>query len=311
MPKTWKILFLLLLVLLFCLAPCARALEIDGSGQLGSFRGALEVGCGNDPRQAVLTLELTNTASAEHGRRITGWYLNNPGGRIASVTMADSAFSLLGGPVFRNSIDASPAGYYDIGAELEAEPEAAGESPAGAGDDRAGTAEEPGGIAAGQTGRFKLILHGTDLADLNADSFTGERPEGGECFLAVRFGGPADEETEMVTAGRVFETEAVVTPAGGSSIPRGYALQPNYPNPFNASTNIGFQIPSAGHVSLTIYDVLGRKVRYLVDRRQEAGNYIARWNGRNDQGQVVKSGVYFCVFEAGSQRQTVKMVLSR
>lgn len=287
MPKTWKMLSSMLIVLLVSLTPRAGALEIDGTGNLGSFRGTLQVRSGENDHQAVLILELTNTASPGNDAVITGWYLNNPGMKISSVTMADSAFALVGGPVFRNGIDVSPVGYYDIGLSI------------------------PGGLASGQTRNFQLILQGTDLKDLDASSFAEERPEGGECFLAVRFAGPVADETETVTASPVMEPQTVVTPAGGSSIPRGYALQPNYPNPFNASTNIGFQLPSGGHVSLTIYDVLGRTVRRLVDRRQEAGNYIACWNGRNDQGQVMKSGVYFCVFESGSCRETIKMVLSR
>jgi|GEM_PF-2081469 len=322
MPKTLRMLCSLLIVLLVSLAPCARALEINGSGTLGSFRGTLEVRCGDDGRQAVLTLELTNTASPGDDAVITGWYLNNPGGRITSVTMPDSIFALLGGPVFRNSIDASPAGYYDIGAEVTSGPAAAGENSgshdANPAEGSAKTAESPaiitagpGAIAAGRTQSFQLILQGADLQGLDADSFADERPEGGECFLAVRFQGSAEEEAETVTASRVSSPETVVTAAAGSSIPRGYALLPNYPNPFNASTNIGFQIPAAGHVSLTIYDVLGRVARRLVDQHQQAGNYIARWNGRDNHGKVMKSGVYFCVFESGSCRETIKMVLSR
>jgi len=302
MPKTWRILCPFCIVLLVCLATCTDALQIEGSGSLGAFEGTLEVSRGDEGQQAVLTLELTNAASPGDDAVITGWYLNNPGGRITSVTMMDSVFVLLGGPVYRNSIDASPAGYFDIGGVVEEDPVNTGERT-----DRAAFE----GIEPGQPRRFQLILRGGDLESLDANSFTAERPEGGECFLAVRIQRSGADEAEIVPASRVFDPETMVTPAAGSSMPRGYALLPNYPNPFNASTNIGFQLPSSGHVSLIIYDVLGRMARRLVNRHQEAGNYIARWDGRNDQGRVMKSGVYFCVFESGSSRETIKMVLSR
>ena len=299
-----------------------QALEIGGTGDRGSFQGTLEVLRGDDGRQTILTLELTNAASPGAEATITGWYLNNPGGRITSVTMSDSTFTLLGGPVYRNGIDASPVGYYDIGGAVPAQAaegsaKISGSSadsaadPGDAGDGSAGSANLRAGIAAGQTRRFQLILRGTDLKNLDADRFAGEAPEGGEHFLAVRFQGPAAGETEIVPAALVSAPEAVVTAAPGASIPRSYAILPNYPNPFNASTNIDFQLPAGGHVSLTIYDVLGRTVRHLVDGHQEAGNYIARWDGRDDRGKVMKSGVYFCVFESGSFREVIKMVLSR
>jgi hypothetical protein len=323
MNRSTRVTWLAVLFLLIGLVPCAQTLEIGGTGSRGAFQGTLQVRCGEDGRQAVLTLELTNSTSPGDGLTITGWYLNNPGGTISAVAMADSVFALLGGPVFRNSIDASPAGYYDIGAAASGEEEAAGKNSAGAGSaaagestagdghDSAGRTADCAGIAAGRSRRFQLVLRGTDLKSLDADRFAGEAPEGGEHFLAVRFQGPAAGEIEIVPAGPVSQPEAVVTPAAASSVPRGYALQPNYPNPFNASTNIGFRLPAGGHVSLTIYDVLGRTARHLVDQHQEAGNYIARWDGRDDRGKVMKSGVYFCVFEAGSCRETIKMVLSR
>jgi hypothetical protein len=242
-------------------------------------------------------VELTNTTYSGTGGTITGLFLNNPGGIISTVTISDSGCVLLGSPAFRNGIDASPAGYYDLGASLGDRGDDAGDRPAG--------------IASGQTKSFHFTLSGVGLDGLNEYSFVEETPEGGDHFLAVRFDGFPGGESETVPANQVSAPETVVTPTAGSSVPQHYALLPNYPNPFNATTNIGFQLPASGHVALTIYDVLGRTARHLVDARQAAGSYIARWNGRDDQGCVLKSGVYFCVFESGSYRQTIKMVLSR
>jgi hypothetical protein len=294
--------FLLFILLSICLIPCSWGAQFSGTGDRGSFRGTLDYRCGDDGQRAVLTFELTNTTSPGCDAVITGWYLNNPSGKISSVVMSDSTFVLLGEPVFRNGIDASPAGYYDIGASLQSD---------FGGDGLPGIAASPAGIVDGQSRIFQLVLRGTDLKELDTESFIEEAPEGGDHFLAVRFEDLSDGGGETVPADQISEPESVVSPVADVSVPRSYALLPNYPNPFNASTNIGFKLPNAGHVSLIIYDVLGRTARHLVDAHQEAGSYTAHWNGRDDQGHMLKSGVYFCIFEAGSCRETIKMVLSR
>jgi hypothetical protein len=104
--------------------------------------------------------------------------------------------------------------------------------------------------------------------------------------------------------------DPVLVSADGS-MPASYGVMPNYPNPFNASTSIAYQIPTAGHVSLVIYDVLGRKVRQLVSSHQKAGSHTVQWDSRDDKGREVKSGVYLYIFEAGSFSETRKMVLTR
>ena len=102
-----------------------------------------------------------------------------------------------------------------------------------------------------------------------------------------------------------------VLASAATAVPGTYSLMPNYPNPFNASTVIGYQLPVSGQVTLAIYDVLGRKVRTLLNAYREAGNYTARWDSEDDRGGELKSGVYFCVFETGDFSQTRKMVLTR
>lgn len=99
--------------------------------------------------------------------------------------------------------------------------------------------------------------------------------------------------------------------AASSSVPRQYKLSPAFPNPFNVSTAIGYQLPSAGQVTLTIYDVLGRKVRHLVDGSQKVGHYTISWDGKDDTGQELKSGVYFCIFEARKFSETMKLTMTR
>jgi len=93
--------------------------------------------------------------------------------------------------------------------------------------------------------------------------------------------------------------------------PRRYALEANYPNPFNPQTAIRYSLAGPGRVTLAIYDVLGRRVRTLVDHSQAAGRYQVEWNGLDDQGRSVASGTYLYRLDAGSFRQTAKMSLVR
>lgn len=88
-------------------------------------------------------------------------------------------------------------------------------------------------------------------------------------------------------------------------------LNQNYPNPFNPVTSIDFKLPKRMKVSLVIYDVLGKKVRTLLDGDQNPGAHKVYWNGTNDYGQVVSSGIYFYRLEAESFTATRKMMLMK
>ena len=90
-----------------------------------------------------------------------------------------------------------------------------------------------------------------------------------------------------------------------------FTMYQNVPNPFNPVTKIRFTIPETGHVDLRIYDVTGRLVRTLVDRKLAADNHEVTWDGTNNGGRHVASGVYFYRIMAGKHRKTRKMVLLR
>lgn len=95
----------------------------------------------------------------------------------------------------------------------------------------------------------------------------------------------------------------------GAGLPKTFALDQNYPNPFNPTTNIKFDLPKMTNVKIVIYDILGREVRTLVDGNMAAGRYTETWNGLNDHGQQVGTGVYFYRMEAGSFVSMKKMLL--
>lgn len=96
-----------------------------------------------------------------------------------------------------------------------------------------------------------------------------------------------------------------------SEIPLTFALYPNYPNPFNPSTNICFDLPHTEKVSIKIYDILGREVRTLVNKTFKTGKYKLNWDGKNKYSQHAASGVYIYRIEAGKYKKSRKMVLIR
>jgi hypothetical protein len=97
----------------------------------------------------------------------------------------------------------------------------------------------------------------------------------------------------------------------GPVLPGNYRLWPNAPNPFNAQTLIRYTLPRRGWGDLTVYDLLGRRVRTLVVGEVTAGTHTAIWDGRDGRGKSVASGVYFYVLRAEQVRQVRRMVLVR
>jgi len=95
----------------------------------------------------------------------------------------------------------------------------------------------------------------------------------------------------------------------GEAIPDGFELLQNYPNPFNPETQIVYSLPYPADVRLTIYNMLGQQVRVLVDAYQSAGTNTVIWDGRNENGEKVSSGIYFYKLQAGEFVQTKKMSL--
>jgi hypothetical protein len=100
-------------------------------------------------------------------------------------------------------------------------------------------------------------------------------------------------------------------PGDGVQKPTAYALGQNFPNPFNPSTTLLYSLKNAGHVQLNIYNVLGQNVRTLVDEYQAAKDYSVIWDGHDDAGNEVASGVYFYRIKSGEFTDIKKMVLMK
>jgi hypothetical protein len=97
----------------------------------------------------------------------------------------------------------------------------------------------------------------------------------------------------------------------GKRMPAEYGLSQNYPNPFNPATEISYSLAQKGRVRIEVYDPTGRKIRTLVDRDRQAGEYTAVWDGADDSGRRVGSGIYVCRMTTGRFVKTIKMAVAR
>jgi len=94
-----------------------------------------------------------------------------------------------------------------------------------------------------------------------------------------------------------------------NQLPKEFELSQNYPNPFNPTTVIEYALPKSCDVRIKIYNILGQEVRNLVNERQEAGYKIIGWDGKDDRGKEISSGIYFYRIVAGNFVKSKKMVL--
>ena len=94
-------------------------------------------------------------------------------------------------------------------------------------------------------------------------------------------------------------------------VPHSFFLEQNYPNPFNPITNIRYSLFQAGNINITIFNELGEKIKTLVNDKQLKGKYQVQWDGKNEAGNYVASGIYICRLKTGTFIQMRKMVLLR
>ncbi|MBN1153338.1 immune inhibitor A [candidate division KSB1 bacterium] len=108
-------------------------------------------------------------------------------------------------------------------------------------------------------------------------------------------------KTEIMTALHDKSTDG--------DVPQTLILEQNYPNPFNMRTIIRFQLPTKGDIELTIYNALGQPERRLLCGQQEAGSHAIVWDGRNDSGSELASGLYFCELKNSASIQVRKLLI--
>jgi|GEM_PF-1254655 len=118
-----------------------------------------------------------------------------------------------------------------------------------------------------------------------------------------------DNGREVIDFAPEFTKTPIALKAGGAQLPTEYALRGNYPNPFNAKTVISFALPQESKVTLDIYNILGQKVRTLVDGTMPAGTYNQEWDGTDHNGMGVASGVYLYKLKADKFSRVDRMTL--
>ena len=93
------------------------------------------------------------------------------------------------------------------------------------------------------------------------------------------------------------------------ALPERFTLHQNYPNPFNPVTNLDYDLPEDAMVNITVFDMMGKVVRTLVNDQQSAGYKTLQWNAMSNSGQPVSSGLYIYTIQTGEFSKTRKMIL--
>ncbi len=140
-----------------------------------------------------------------------------------------------------------------------------------------------------------------------------DRPVAELRFRRLREGGSAITITEAMGLSAEGEKVALTQRDVAASLAgrSAYGLNQNYPNPFNPATRITYQLPGEAHVRLVVYNLLGQRVRVLVDGLRPAGVHTIEWNGLDEASRKVGSGIYFCRLQTEGFTQVRKMVLTR
>jgi hypothetical protein len=149
------------------------------------------------------------------------------------------------------------------------------------------------------------IYYNIFLEPMFADTAAGDFHllRGSPCIDAGDPTLPFDPDSTIADIGAFYFDQSATEPPV-VLLPMVYALHPNWPNPLNASTMIRYDLPTAGKVSLTIYNLLGQRVATLFDGQQAAGSHTISWDAAD-----LPSGVYLCRMEACDFARTQKMVL--
>jgi hypothetical protein len=152
----------------------------------------------------------------------------------------------------------------------------------------------------GSSVHVDMAIMGLDANSLNTE---GE-------LMVLRFEGSAKVNV-MSADCRTSQNTMLAVKSDGSQhgVPTEFGLSQNFPNPFNPSTVLQYQVPAATHVEISVYNILGAKVATLVNDVKEAGYYTVTWNGTGANGRTVASGVYIYRMHAGDYVTTKRMLL--
>ena len=150
----------------------------------------------------------------------------------------------------------------------------------------------------------------TPIARIVDTKYTDDLSTTGEKYYyqitAVDFSGNESNSSEEISEDNVITSVDDI-----QATPVVFGLQQNYPNPFNPTTRIRYQLPKNVKVSIMIYNILGTKVKALVDANESAGYHEIEWDGRDEFGRAVSSGVYIYRIMAGNFSDSKKMIFMK
>jgi hypothetical protein len=173
----------------------------------------------------------------------------------------------------------------------------------GSGGDYATLSYDPGGVV-----RWVKRYNGPGNASDVATSIAVD-DSGNVCITGYSHASAEMGSNDYATVKYVQTSSGVTDEIGDRERPSEFDLSQNYPNPFNPLTKIEFTLTKSGFVTLQIHDVLGRTVRALVAERLSSGFKSVHWDGRNDRGIQVSSGIYFYQLKVGEFTETKRMLL--
>lgn len=166
---------------------------------------------------------------------------------------------------------------------------------------------------------YRYEVNTVNENDVCLGMMIAEPPSGGGLFLSL--GINVVEETEIEIRENINAQDTVITTVplhlmttgtvDNGEVPANYALQDNYPNPFNPTTNISYDLPRQTYVSLGIYNILGRRIATLVNETQASGRHVIQWNGNDDFGNEVSNGAYFYRIQTPEFSAVKKMVFMK
>jgi len=153
-----------------------------------------------------------------------------------------------------------------------------------------------GSILPGESADFTVTFNASEL-DLG--TYAG--------YLQIDCNDPNDPTVVVPCTLDVVEETGIEN--GTAAVPTTFGLDQNFPNPFNPSTEISFAIPIQSDIELSVYDMLGRQVKSLANGRLDAGYHKVAWDGTDNSGHSVSSGIYFYSLKAGDFSQNRKMIM--
>ncbi len=143
---------------------------------------------------------------------------------------------------------------------------------------------------------------------VSESEYTDSSVVGGQTYYYVIVADYGSDGLSAASPEVTVTPQSVGTLGKTTFLPDHFALAQNFPNPFNPVTTINYQLPQTEMVKLVIYNLYGQKIKTLVSARQTANYYSVLWNGTNDNGQSIATGIYFCRIEAGDFRAVRKIL---